>query len=327
MKHISIIVPNGAVALSCIEGSFVAFSRANELLVNMGKPKMFDIKLVGLTKEPMVYDGLFTVEPNLTIDEVEKTDLIIVPAVNGDMNKVIEMNKDFISWMVKQYKNGAELASLCVGSFILAATGLLKGKRCSTHWLGVNDFRKMFPDVNLVSEKIITDEHGIYSSGGANSMWNLLIYLIEKYAGREMAIMCSKIYEIELDRNQQSLFMIFKGQTNHKDESVKRAQEIIEDNFQGKITIDQLSALVAVGRRSLERRFKKATGNTVSEYIQRVKIEAAKKDLETSRKNIAEVMDEVGYSDTKAFRNIFRRFTGLSPIEYRNRYNKEAMAL
>ncbi len=327
MKHIFIIVPNGAVALSCIEGSFVAFSRANELLVNMGKPKMFDIKLVGLTKEPMVYDGLFTVEPNLTIDEVEKTDLIIVPAVNGDMNKVIEMNKDFISWMIKQYKNGAELASLCVGSFILAATGLLKGKSCSTHWLGVNDFRKMFPDVNLVSEKIITDEHGIYSSGGANSMWNLLIYLIEKYAGREMAIMCSKIYEIELDRNQQSLFMIFKGQTNHKDESVKRAQEIIEDNFQGKITIDQLSALVAVGRRSLERRFKKATGNTVSEYIQRVKIEAAKKDLETSRKNIAEVMDEVGYSDTKAFRNIFRRFTGLSPIEYRNRYNKEAMAL
>jgi len=184
----------------------------------------------------------------------------------------------------------------------------------------------MFPDIELVSEKIITDEKGIYSSGGANSFWNLLIYLIEKYTDRDMAILASKYFEIEIDRTNQATFTIFKGQREHQDESVKQAQEFIEQNWQEKITVEQLSSMFAVGRRSLERRFKKATSNTVSEYIQRVKVEVAKKSFESSRKNINEIMWEVGYSDTKAFRTIFKKTTGLSPLEYRNKYNKGATA-
>ena len=327
MKHISILVPNGAVALSTIEGPFIGFSRANDILLSLGKQPLFQVQLVGLTKEAQIYDRLFTVYPDRTIADPFKTDLIIIPAVNGDMKKVIESNKDFFPWINKQYKSGAEVASLCVGTFLLASTGLLDGKKCATHWMATNDFRKMFPDVNLVSEKIITDEHGIYSSGGANSFWNLIIYLIEKYAGREVAILCAKIYEIEIDRGTQSQFTIFTGQKEHDDEPIRKAQEFIENNFQEKITVDQLATMFAVGRRSLERRFKKATSNTVSEYIQRVKMEAAKKSFETSRKNINEIMDDVGYSDTKAFRTVFRRTTGLSPIEYRNKYNKEAVAV
>ena len=327
MKHVSILVPSGAAALSCIEGSFTGFSRANEFLVAQGKSPMFNVQLVGLTKDPQVYDRLFSVYPDKTIADPFKTDLIIIPAVNGDMKKVIAANEDFFPWINNQYKEGAEVASLCIGTFLLAATGLLQGKKCATHWMATNDFRKMFPDANLISEKIITDEHGIYSSGGANSFWNLIIYLVEKYAGREIAILCAKIYEIEIDRGSQSQFTIFTGQKEHQDEPILKAQEYIENNFQDKITVDQLAAMFAVGRRSLERRFKKATSNTVSEYIQRVKMEAAKKSFETSRKNINEIMDDVGYSDTKAFRTVFKRTTGLSPIEYRNKYNKESVAI
>jgi transcriptional regulator GlxA family with amidase domain len=325
MKHISILVPKGAVALSTIEGPFIGFSKANDLLESMGKPPLFQVQLVGLTREAQSYHRLFSVVPDLLTTEVHKTDLIIIPAVNGDMKQVVAMNEGFFPWINQQYRNGAEVASLCVGTFLLASTGLLKGKKCATHWLATNDFRIMFPDGELVSDKIITDEHGIYSSGGANSFWNLVLYIIEKYAGREIAILCAKIFEIEIDRSSQSSFIMFKGQRDHQDESVKKAQEFIEQNFQDKITVDQLSTLFAVGRRSLERRFKKATCNTVSEYIQRVKMEAAKKSFETSRKNINEIMDDVGYSDTKAFRTIFKRTTGLSPIEYRNKYNKEAV--
>jgi transcriptional regulator GlxA family with amidase domain len=326
MKHISILVPRGAAALSCIEGSYVAFTRTNDFLVNMGRPPLFKVQLVGLTKEAQVYDRFFTVYPDLILADAPKTDLIIIPAVNGEMNKVIESNKDFFPWIIQQHRGGAEVASLCVGAFLLAATGLLEGKKCSTHWSSENDFRKMFPGVTLVSDKIITDEHGVYSSGGANSFWNLLIYLIEKYIDRDMAILASKYFAIEIDRDSQSPFTMFKGQRDHQDECVKKAQEFIENNFQDKITVDQLSDMFAVGRRSLERRFKKATCNTVSEYIQRVKIEAAKKRFETSRKNINEIMDDVGYSDTKAFRTVFKRTTGLSPLEYRNKYNKEVAA-
>jgi transcriptional regulator GlxA family with amidase domain len=327
MKHISILVPRGAAALSCIEGSFKLFTTANEFLMSSGSNPLFKVQLVGLTPEPQVYDRLFTVYPDIVTADVAKTDLIIIPAVNGEKNDVIEKNKDFFPWINDQYKGGAEIASLCVGAFLLASTGLLKGKSCATHWLAAEDFRKMFPDINLVSDKIITDEQGLYSSGGAISFWNLLLYLLEKYVDREMAILISKYYEIEIDRESQSPFIMFKGQRDHQDESVRKAQEFIEKNFQNKITVDQLSGLFAVGRRSFERRFKKATSNTVTEYIQRVKIEAAKKSFETSRKNITEIMWEVGYSDTKAFRSVFKKTTGLSPLEYRNRYNRESVAV
>jgi len=324
MKQVSILVPRGAAALSCIEGSFILFNRTNDFLEKMGKPAQFKVQLVGIDTETRVYDRLFSVCPDVTIKDVRKTDLIIIPAVNGDMQEVIEMNKEFFPWIVEQHRQGAEVASLCVGAFLLASTGLLKDKSCSTHWLAENDFRKMFPDVHLVSEKIITDEQGIYSSGGASSFWNLLLYLIEKYAGREMAVLMSKYFAIEIGRETQSPFIMFQGQRDHQDESVKKAQEFIENNFQDKITVDQLADMFGIGRRSLERRFKKATCNTVIEYIQRVKIEAAKKSFETSRKNVSEIMWDVGYSDTKAFRTIFKKTTGLSPIEYRNRYNKES---
>jgi transcriptional regulator GlxA family with amidase domain len=321
MKNISILVPRGAAALGCIEGAFIGFNRANEVLQKMGKPPLFKVQLVGITREPQVYDKLFTVTPDYSISEVQKTDLIVIPAVNGKMDEVIEVNKEFFPWIVAQHQKGTEVASLCVGTFLLAATGLLEGKKCSTHWMGVDDFRKMFPDIDLVSDKIITDEEGVYSSGGANSFWNLILYLIEKYAGRDVAIICAKIYEIEFDRASQSPFIIFSSQKDHEDDGVKKAQVFIENNFYKKITVEQLAAMSAMGRRTFERRFKKATSNTVIEYMQRVKIEAAKKSLESSKKNVNEVMYDVGYSDTKAFRTTFKKITGLSPLDYRNKYN------
>ncbi|WP_308199153.1 GlxA family transcriptional regulator [Chitinophaga sedimenti] len=204
---------------------------------------------------------------------------------------------------------------------------MLTGKQCATHWKLANEFRAMFPEVNLVDDKIMTAEDGIYTSGGAYSYLNLLMYLIEKYAGREMAILASKAFMIDIDRHSQSPFIMFEGQKLHDDEEVKKAQEFIEKNFEDRITVDQLADMLAIGRRSFERRFKKATCNTVTEYIQRVKIEAAKKSFETSRKNINEIMYDVGYSDVKAFRTTFRKITGLSPLAYRNKYNKELIAV
>jgi transcriptional regulator GlxA family with amidase domain len=324
MKHLSILVPEGAI-LGAIEGPLKLFTEVNEILVRLERPPLFNIQLVGLTRETKLNNGLFTVHPDLTVNDNIETDLIIVPALHGDLGKSLETNKDFVPWIIHHYKMGAEVASLCLGAFLLAATGLLKGRKCATHWLAANDFRKMFPEVDLVADKIITDEQGIYSSGGAYSYLNLILYLIEKYAGREMAVLCSKVFEIEIDRGSQSPFIIFNGQKEHEDEPIKKAQQFIEHNFQDKITVEQLASMFALGRRNLERRFKKATSNTVVEYIQRVKIEAAKLSLESSRENVNEVMYKVGYTDTKAFRTTFKKLTGLSPVQYRNKYNREVL--
>jgi transcriptional regulator GlxA family with amidase domain len=322
MKHISILVPKGAI-LGSLEGSRQLFSQVNEFFKAKGAPPLFIVQLVGLERETSVSGGLFTVNCNTVIDEVKKTDLVIIPALDGDIQEAIEKNKAFLPWIVEQYHKGAEVASLCLGAFLLASTGLLKGRKCATHWMATNAFRTMFPDVTLVTEKIITDEQGIYSSGGAFSYLNLILYLIEKYAGRDIAVLSAKVFAIEIERENQLSFTIFQGQKGHDDEPIRRAQEFIEKNYQEKMTVDELASLVAVSRRNFERRFKKATSNTVAEYIQRVKIEAAKLSLESTRENVNDAMYKVGYSDPKAFRVSFKKITGLSPIEYRNKYNRQ----
>lgn len=325
MKHITILVPKGAI-LGSIEGPRQLLTSVNAYYASMNKPSIFKVELVGLSNETPLSSGLYTIRTDRTIKEVSATDLIIIPAIDGDIKEALDQNKDFLPWIVKHYKAGAQVASLCLGAFMLASTGLINGRKCATHWVAANNFRKMFPEVNLVTEKVVTDEHGIYTSGGAYSYLHLILYLIEKYCGRTAAIFCAKVFAIDIDRESQSPFMMFSGQKEHEDESIKKAQAFIEENFQEKITVDELAEMLALSRRNLERRFKKATSNTVVEYIQRVKIEAAKMSLESSRENVNEVMYKVGYSDTKAFRNTFKRFTGLSPVQYRTKYNREVLA-
>jgi transcriptional regulator GlxA family with amidase domain len=327
MKHISIVLPAGEAVLGSIEGPYKIFSEANEILKRLGKPPLFKLELVGLNRQVSYNNKLYTLNAQRTLKDSFKTDLIIIPAPHGDMKEQVELNRELISWIEKKYKKGAEVASLCMGAFLLAATGLLRGKKCATHWIAANEFKEMYPDVILVPEKIITDEKGIYSSGGAYSYLNLVLYLVEKYAGRKLAVLCAKIFAVEIDRQCQSYFTIFNGQKEHDDDAIRKAQEFIETNFGDKLTVEQLSSMCLLGRRNFERRFKKATSNTVMEYIQRVKIEAAKMSLESSKENVNQIMYSVGYSDTKAFRTTFKKITGISPIEYRNKYNKEAVVI
>src|SRR5690606_16544752 len=222
MKHISILVPQGAL-LGNVEGPRQLFSCVNDYMASQAKPPLFHVQLVGISAQTKLNDGLYTITPDRLIGDVGKTDLIIVPACDGrDMKQVVEANRDYIPWIVRQYKNGAEVASLCVGAFLLAATCLVDGRRCATHWMFADQFRKMYPDVNLVVEKIITDEHGIYSSGGAFSYLNIILYLIEKYASRDIAVVCSKIFHIDIDRTSQSPFIIFKVQKDHEHAPIKK---------------------------------------------------------------------------------------------------------
>lgn len=302
------------------------FTAVNQFLSAKGKSPLFDVELVGAKREVKLNNGSYSIHTDRLLKEVKKTDLIFVPALFGDMTSAIAKNKTAIPWIVEQYNKGAEVASLCVGAFLLASTGLLNGKKCSTHWGFQTEFKEKFPEVDVVEGGIVTEEKRIYSSGGASSYWNLLLHLVEKYTNRETAILASKYFAIDIDRDSQAAFAMFKGQKNHADNDILKTQEYIENNIHEKITIDELADKASISRRTFERRFKQATNNSVLEYIHRIKIESAKRSFESSRKNINEVMFDVGYTDTKAFRAMFRKVTGLSPIEYRNRYNKQAIA-
>lgn len=326
MKNIAIIVPYTAVIEAVADPRYI-FTAVNEFLKSEEHPPLFNVQLVGLAREVKLADGLFTIHTDATIQTARHPDLIIIPALSGNLESAIRQNQEFIPWIIDQYRQGAEVASLCLGAFLLASTGLLNGKSCSTHWLFANEFRRQFPEVTLVDDKIITEQKGIYSSGGANSYWNLLLHLIEKYTSRQMAILAAKFFVLDIGRSSQSPFSMFKGQKLHNDAEIAAVQDFIEQHYQEKITVEDLCDKFGIGRRTFERRFKKATNNTVVEYMQRVKIEAAKKELEMGRKTVSEVMYEVGYNDTKAFRDVFKKITSMSPVDYRNKYNRQTVTV
>jgi transcriptional regulator GlxA family with amidase domain len=326
MKHISILVPEGDCSLTNIEGTHQILCRLNDYLAEEGREPEFIVQLVGQHPETHMKKGLFTVHPDVLLQDVHRTNLIIIPAVHGNMQQILADNKLMLDWIVQRYEDGAAVAALCIGAFVLAGTGLLNGKTCATHWEFAGRFRQMFPLVNLVDDKIITDENNIYTSGGAYSWLNLVVYLVEKFAGRETAIRCSKGFEIDTERAGQSPFIIFRPQKGHQDMAVRKAQEYIEANINTQISVGELASMLALGRRNLERRFKQATANTVKEYMQRVKIEAVKKNLESTQGGVYEAMAEVGYTDPKTFRAVFKKLTGLSPLQYRSKYNRDFVA-
>jgi transcriptional regulator GlxA family with amidase domain len=319
MKHVSILSLYDAT-LTSIDSSHQIFSRVNDFMKYQDKSPAYDVELVGMEKNVRLNDGLYNIEVNKTIGQVEQTDLIILPLLCGDFPKAIEKNKGYIDWVTTQYRNHAEIVCLCVGSFFLASTGLLRDRKCAVHWAAKNEFTEMFPNVKIVDDIIITDENGIYTCGGGFSYLNLLLYIIEKHYGREIAVLASKMFEIDIDRKSQNPFVIFLGQKRHGDETVLKAQELIESSPAATFTVDEICDRVGVGRRTFERRFKKSTGNSISEYVQRVKVELAKKNLEAGRKTVNEIIYETGYNDVDAFRKVFKKFTDLSPLEYRKKY-------
>ena len=320
---ISVFVPEYGV-IEAITPPYRAFHTANEFLTAFGKKPVFEVEYVGLNEYVPANNGEYTIRTDRLLKDVAKTDLLIIPPTFGDTTKGIQTNAEAIPYFKNLHQEGSSLASLCIGAFLLAETGLLDGKKCSTHWAHVNEFKEKYPNVEVEDGAIITEHGNIYSSGGASSLWNLVLYLIEKFSDRETAILISKYFALDIGRDSQSQFAIFRGQRNHGDADIQKVQDYIEKCYDDKITIDTLSNLINTGRRTFERRFKEATNNTPIEYIQRVRIEAAKLFFEASRKNVTEIMFDVGYTDTKAFRDIFKKITGLTPIEYRNRFSRVA---
>jgi len=321
MKHISILALEDATMTS-IDSSQQMLNRVNDFLKYQRKSAFYTVEIVGVERNVLLNHGLYSIRVDKTLHEVKKTSVIVIPLLCGDFPKAIQANQKYRDWVISQYHDGAEIVCLCVGSFFLASTGLLDNKKCAIHWAAKDEFATMFPGINLIDDKIITDEAGIYTCAGGYSYLNLLLYIIEKHLGKEMSILASKMFEIDIERKSQNPFIIFIGQKKHEDKEVLGAQEFIESNPKEIYTVEDICSKFAVGRRTFERRFKKCTGNSIAEYVQRVKVEFAKKQLESDRKNINEIIYEVGYNNIDAFRKVFKRYTDLSPIDYRKKFVK-----
>lgn len=297
------------------------FQTVNRYLEESGKPKKFDINFIGMGENSPVSENFNSMKYESIFSTDQKSDLIFIPAfANYNMVNNIEQNLPFIPYMISQYQQGALLVSFCTGSFLLGASGLLNGKSATTHVEAADKFAQAFPEVNLQPHAIVTESENIYTSGGATSSFHLKLYLIQKFCGREIAVRAAKNFAIDLDRNNQLYFDQFKPNLVEDDELVRMVQKFINERYSEIKNVEEALEEVPSSRRNIIRRFKQATGITPIRYLQKTKIEAAKNLLETTNKDILDVMVSSGYNDMKNFRQLFKTFTGLTPKGYREKY-------
>lgn len=294
---------------------------ANELAQVFGVEKSpFEVSIVGTDKKPIGFNGNVTILPDKTIRDSKPSDTIIIPAFEkGDYKGYIEKNGQTIEWLKSQHKEERTLIGLCSGSFLIAATGLLNGKNCTTHWVGKSIFQELFPEVKLETQYILVKEEGILTSGGSTNALYAILYLIHQHFGRTIAQHIAKLYELELGRFTQSQFEIFMPNKTHQDTEILNAQLYIENNFATIGSIDEVSTTSKLGKRQFFRRFKETTFDTPFKYLQKTRIEAAKNKLESTNLTISEIAFQVGYGEISSFRKVFKDLTGIPPDEYRKK--------
>jgi transcriptional regulator GlxA family with amidase domain len=321
MKKVSILALDDSAATT-ITGPYDVFNLTG-VLWNIGQGEditpSFKPEIITPKGDPVKCMNNLTILPDRAMTEVENTDLIVISAVL-DIVQTLAKQGEIIDWLREQYKKGTPLAAICTGSFVLAETGLLDGKIATTHWRTVDEFRELYPKVNLKPERLVTDAGDLFCSGGFNSSIDLSSYLVEKFCGRAVAIQCAKSLVHDTGRCLQTPYTVFDFQHDHKDEPILNVQKILEKNYKKNIDFETLAGKCGLGRRTLERRFKTATGDTPNIYLQRIRVEEAKRLLETGNITFNEISYNVGYEDTSSFRKLFTKHTGLKPNEYKTKF-------
>ena len=257
-------------------------------------------------------------------------DAIIVTApFIGDIERFFENPNrldPLLAALRRQHERGSLLASYCTGSFILAEAGLLDGGVATTHWAQAKMFAKRYPQVDLRVSEILTEQNHILCSGAVTTSLNLALRLVEKFAGSEVAGATGKMMLIDTNRISQSSYSSLPEETGHSDALVARAQRWMEKTLKEGFSLAELARHLAVSERTLNRRFKLATGDAPLHYLQSLRVDVAKRLLATTLLRVEAVSARVGYSDLSTFRRLFRRETGLTPRDYQRRFSRQAGA-
>ena len=324
MKKVVILAADNSL-LSTIASPMDMFLQAGVLWnVTMGeKPApLFDVKVVTADGKPVMALNNLPVVPVCSMHEIEHVDLIILPSQGFLFNPKDKDHIARIEWLKACYENGTDLASVCGGAFTLASTGLLNGKTATTHWGLAKQFKKSFPEVDLRTDLLVTDEGRLFCAGGISADLNLSLYLIEKYFGREIALQSSRCTMVDLDCIYQSPFIMFTPEKNHGDNMILETQQWIGNHFQNQINIESIANKAVMSVRQLNRRFKAATGETVISYLHLIRVDAAKVSLVNTDLPFEEISVNSGYENVSFFRRIFKKQTSLTPSEYRKRFRQ-----
>ena len=321
MIKVTILALRNAIATS-VTGPFDVFGQTGVMwnFVN-GIPldKRFEVEVVTVDGRPAKCMSNMLIQPQRSLSEVHDPDLILIASI-ANIEKVMASNPETVDRLRSHHSRGTHLAGVCTGAYLLAETGLLDGKTATTHWGFARDFQKRYPKIDLRADRLITDEGDLFCSGGPSSGADLAYYLVDKYLGREVSLQCSKAMAHDFARRIQKPYSVFQLQKNHRDDTILEVQKYLEGNFGEQISNAPVARKFGMSLRAFERRFKNATGDTPRTYLKRVRVEEAKKLLETGSLTFAEITFQVGYEDVSSFRRVFIKNVGLRPKEYQQKF-------
>ena len=283
---------------------------------------LFEVKIVTADGQPITALNNIPVIPACSMHDITEVDLIIIPSQGFFYDVESAVHGERVAWLTERYKNGVDLASICAGAFTLASTGLLDGRKATTHWALANQFTKLFPAVDLRTDLMVTEEDRLFCGGGITADTDLSLHLIEKYCGRELALQGSRCMLVDLDRTSQAPFAVFIPNKRHDDEQMLQAQEWMEANYKESFQMDELAMKAGLSLRQFNRRFKSATSETAVKYLQHVRVDASKLLLATTQKTFDEISPMVGYENVSFFRKVFRNSVGLTPLDFRRKFGQ-----
>lgn len=321
--HITILIPGLGLPSSVIAPQEI-FSNAGVLwnvLRGEEVDATFEVTTASEDGKPVKFDGGVTITPDKSVSQVRKTDLVFIPTIGLEIDKVFARNQKMIRFLQRQASKGTIIASVCSGASMLAEAGLLNGRPATTHWAVADDYRKRYPEVDWKPDLFITESDNIICGGGVYAALDVCLYLVERVAGYDVAKQCGRALLIDAPRTWQASFSAPLMNNQHHDDKIRGAQDYMHEYFNTQLSIDDLAQRVGMSTRNFTRRFKQATNEAPLAYLHQLRINCAKQLLETDFKSVQQVCYEVGYEDVPFFRNIFKRYTGLAPGEYKQRYS------
>jgi transcriptional regulator GlxA family with amidase domain len=322
MTEVTVLFLDGTFSSTAI-GPMEVFRHAGTLwnyLTGTQQVSRFRVTTASADGRAVRCDGPIHIKPMAALKEIRNTDLIFIPTTGLRIDDVAEYHAPVVSWLRRWHKRGAAIASVCTGVGLVAATGMLDGKRATTHWGLAERFCEKYPRVKWMPEFMVTEDRGFYCGGGVHAALDLSLYLVEKFCGHEVAMQTAKALLIETPRAWQAGFAVVPLKTEHSDDSISTAQEWLHQNFHRTLPLEDPARRVGMSLRNFVRRFKQATGDSPLIYLQKLRVAAAKRLLEGDHRTMQEISDAVGYQDVAYFRLLFQRHTGASPSAYRRRF-------
>jgi len=322
MLDVTIVLVNEGYASTSI-GPLEVFYAAGRMWNQLGgrgpEPK-FRVSVASIDGSAVTSAYGLSISPQSSIDAIECADLILVSSSGLEPSEWMKRHSELVPWLQGWHERGAMIAGLCSGVAFLAEAELLNGRRATTHWAVARNFQRRYPKVDWRPEVLITEDAGLFCSGGVFASVDLSLYLVEKLCGHQIAVECSKALLINMPRFYQAGYSILPISRPHADQKIRQMEEFLQAHFIEALSIDELAQHAGMSRRNFLRRFKAATGAMPGAYLQMLRVAAARQMLEEGEPSVQKVGSAVGYDNVTFFRQVFRRHTGVTPAEYRSRF-------